>query len=60
MENNNDKESMFVLVEANGSWEIVRHRETGVMYAVSYGFYNCGTFTLLVNADGTPMVWGDE
>lgn len=35
-----------------------------VMYAVSGGAYNNGTFTLLVNPDGTPMLWegpkGDE
>lgn len=57
-----DELSMFVIVEQSGSWRIVYHKETKVMYAVSYGSYNCGTFTVLVNADGSPMLftegWG--
>lgn len=51
--------SMFVQVEKTDSWRIVYHKDTHVMYAVSYGYYNCGTFTVLVNPDGTPMVWED-
>lgn len=54
-----DSNSMFVLVEETGSWRVVYHRETKVMYAVSAGSYNYGTFTLLVNADGSPMLWED-
>lgn len=34
--------------------------EAKVMYAVSYGTSNCGTFTLLVDADGKPMLWEEE
>ena len=49
--------SMFVEVERAGSWQVVYHKDTKVMYAVSFGAYNLGTFTLLVNADGTPMLW---
>lgn len=49
--------SMFVLVEETGSWRVVYHRETKVMYAVSANSYNFGNFTLLVNADGSPMLW---
>lgn len=52
-----DVPSVFVIVEETQSWRVVRHKETGVMYAVSYGSYNSGNFTLLVNADGSPMVW---
>ena len=52
-----DTPSMFVEVERAGSWRIVYHKDTKVMYVVSFGSYNCGTFTLLVNADGTPMLW---
>ena len=49
--------SMFVEVERTGSWRVMYHKDTKVMYAVSLGAYNLGTFTLLVNADGTPMLW---
>lgn len=49
--------SMFVQIENVGTLVIVYHRETKVMYAVSDGYYNAGTITLLVNADGTSMVY---
>lgn len=50
--------SMFVEVEKSESWKVVYHIETKVMYVVSNGSYNRGTFILLVNADGSPMVYG--
>jgi hypothetical protein len=49
--------SEFVIVEGTSSWYIVYHKKTKVMYAVLQGAYNGGTFTLLVNADGTPRIW---
>lgn len=49
--------SMFVEIEDTSYWKVVYHRETKVMYVVSDGDYNHGTFTLLVNADGTPMLY---
>ena len=58
-ENSDTELSMFVLVEETGSWRVVYHRETKVMYAVSACSYNFGNFTLLVNADGSPMLWED-
>ena len=51
------EKSMFVVVEQGALWYVVYHRETKVMYAISRGVYNSGTFCLLVNPDGTPMVW---
>ena len=50
--------SMFVEIETADVWRVVYHKETKVMYAVSGGFYNVGNFTVLVNADGTPMIYG--
>lgn len=49
--------SMFILVEQATYWEVVYHKDTKVMYAVSGGSYNRGTFTVLLNPDGTPMLW---
>ena len=49
--------SRFVQVEMATSWRIVADKETGVMYAVSCGVYNNGTFTLLVDADGNPLIY---
>ena len=49
--------SMFVNVEYTSFYDIVYHEDTKVMYAISRGGYNQGTFTVLVNADGTPMLY---
>ena len=51
--------SMFVVIEGGGmdSYRVVYHRDTKVMYAVSCGTYNTGNFTVLVNPDGSPMIW---
>lgn len=51
---------MFIELESTYNWLIVYHRETKVMYAVSYGHSNIGTFTVLLNADGTPMTYEGE
>lgn len=54
------EESMFVVIENSmDNWKIVYHKETKVMYAVSRGDV-VGIFTLLVNPDGTPMLWEGE
>lgn len=52
--------SRFMVVEQCSPWIIVADRETKVMYAVSHGYYNMGTFTLLVDADGKPLLWEGE
>ncbi len=51
--------SMFVIVEGNSGdvYRIVYHRDTKVMYAISAGAYNSGCFTVLLNPDGSPMLW---
>lgn len=55
-----DDTSMFVIVESASSWHVVYHKDTKVMYAVSAGGYNSGTFTLLVDADGKPMLYEEK
>jgi len=49
--------SMFVIVEQAPNWLVVYHKTTRVMYAVSDGSYTYGNFTLLVDADGSPLLW---
>lgn len=51
--------SMFVLVEKTDWWHVVYHKDTKVMYAVSMGGYN-GTFTVLVDKEGKPMLWEES
>lgn len=50
----------FLRVETHWNWNIVADRETGVMYAVSGGSYNQGTFTLLVDAAGNPLIYKEK
>lgn len=57
---NVSKSSYFVIVEDGEGYYIVYHKDTKVMYTLSTASYNMGNFTLLVNADGTPMIWEDE
>ena len=52
--------SMFVELEQAGIWKIVYDKKTKVMYAVSYGGYNSGTFTLLVDENGNPRIWDGD
>lgn len=47
----------FVLVEYSLSCSIMVDRETRVMYAVSNGAYNHGTFTVMVDENGKPLTW---
>lgn len=54
---NQQEASMFVQIEQAGYWKVVYHKETKVLYAVSNGLYNYGNFTVLLNPDGTPMIY---
>ena len=59
-ENKSGKGKMFAIIERGQTYTIVADRKTGVMYAVSDGAYNHGTFTLLVDKDGSPLIWDGE
>ena len=52
-----DDGNTFILVNADYYCWVVYHKDTKVMHAVSRAPNNIGTYTLLVNADGTPMIW---
>lgn len=52
--------SRFLRVESADYWTVYADRETGVMYVVSNGLYNKGVFTMLVDADGKPLLWEGE
>lgn len=49
--------SMFAVVEKADLWWVIYHKETKVMYLMSYGMDNCGTFEVMVNEDGKPMLY---
>ena len=50
-------DSSFVVVENGIGYVIAYNKDTKVMYSISNSAYNCGSFCLLVNPDGTPMIW---
>ncbi len=47
----------MVKVEECGSFYICYQRDTKVMYAVSCSSYSRGNVSVLLDADGTPMLW---
>lgn len=56
---NNTYDDLFAVVnKTNADGKILVNKETNVMYWMSYGPYNRGCLTLLVNSDGSPMVYG--
>ena len=57
---NVSKSSSFVVVEDGHGYYVVYHKDTKVMYTLSTSNYNMGNFTLLVNPDGSPMIWEGE
>ena len=52
--------SRMVYVEETGAYCVVYDKYTKVMYAVSNSGYNYGNFTLLVNADGSPLLYDEQ
>ena len=57
--NANTRRSDFVFIERVGQFEYVYHKDTGVIY-VMYFNANHSTMTVMLNPDGTPMVWEGE
>lgn len=47
-----NQKSMFIRCEQTINWSVYYHRETKVMY-----LYNGHTWTVIVNPDGTPMLY---
>ena len=51
------EQSRFVQIDKNGWFITVYDRTTKVQYAVSDGYYNMGTITCLVDAEGKPLLY---
>lgn len=49
--------SRFIIVEDAIAWIVAYDKETLVMYAISDLGEGKGVFTVLVNADGSPLLW---
>lgn len=53
------EQSRFVQIDKNKWFIIVYDRTTKVQYAVSDGYYNMGTITMLVDSEGKPLLYND-
>lgn len=51
------EKSMFETIQQTTSYDIVYHKDTKVMYAVCEAGNGVVIFNLLVNPDGTPMIF---
>lgn len=52
--------SRMIEVEETGAYVIVYDKYTKVMYAISNSGYNNGNFTLLVDANGNPLLYNEQ
>ena len=52
-----DRPMMFVNVEDTVNWSVYYHKDTKVMYVCSKGMYNRGNMTVMLDADGKPLLW---
>lgn len=52
--------SRFVKINSEEDFDILYDKKTKVEYAMSTGPYNYGTVTLLVDAEGKPLLYEGE
>lgn len=51
---------LFTIVHEEYLYRVVYDNQTKVMYVMSLGDKNKGTFTMLMEADGSPRIWRGE
>lgn len=52
-----EENSRFICVEDHIDWKVIVDKDTGVMYIMSCGVHNTGTFTHMVDVDGNPLIF---
>jgi len=52
-----EEEKRFIKISDEGAFYICYDKKTKVEYAVSNGYYNYGTITVLVDAEGKPLLY---
>ena len=52
-----NEQSMFVEVGYGDCCKIYYHRDTKVMYICSCSPYNYGSYTVMLDANGKPLLW---
>ena len=54
-----NEQTRFIHLSYEGIFSIYYDSKTKVMYAVSEGYYNRGNVTVLVDAEGKPLLYND-
>lgn len=57
IESAENSSSRFIVIESNFDYKIAYDKETMVVYSISQGERNSGNMTVLVNADGSPLLY---
>ena len=58
--NSNASDARFVLISNEGVFDICYDKETKVQYSISRGSYNEGNLTILVDAEGKPLLYQES
>lgn len=58
-ENTYEKYDLTTIIYS-ADYDIVYQNETKVMYVMSTGYYNAGSFTVLVDENGKPMLYKEN
>lgn len=58
--NSNASDDRFVPISNGGIFDIYYDKETKVQYSVSRGSYNQGNLTVLVDAEGKPLLYQES
>lgn len=55
-----ETEKRFITISKEDTFDIVYDKETKVIYAKSWSAYNYGVLTVLVNAEGKPLLYEEK
>ena len=55
-----ESERQFEYVSTEFDFKVIYHKKTKIMYAVSSGYYTYGNLTVLVDAEGKPLLYEEE
>ena len=59
-QSNAESERQFEYVSTEFDFKVIYHKKTKIMYAVSSGYYTYGNLTVLVDAEGKPLLYEGE
>ena len=60
IEDSSNESPTFIEVENGDGYDIVYHKDTKVMYIVSYGGNHELSYEVMLNADGSPLLYEES